>query len=370
MADTSAGDSVVNDYQKLRPKYEAFVEVLLVLLDRLLGSHNIDVVALEGRTKTIESFQDKATREDKAYDDPLKEITDLAAVRIVTYQLADIDAVSEIIVDNFRVDVKNSVDKRQLIEADRFGYASVHYVVALVDERANLPEYAQYKSLQAEIQIRTVLQHAWAAIDHKLRYKKKEEAPLHLRRQLFRISALLETADSEFEALRKEMASIRKVYAEDVAKKHLNIPVDVESLKAYADASAVISDLELAAKAAGYLITAHSSPPASPRPEFATLLETLNSFGFAEILDLDFALRNANSQSPGLLRSVIESWNTMISKSDNPSLKLVVNRETILRLVFPLIVPPQQRKDAVLQTKFGKRLDRAFRRAYSIAKQL
>lgn len=363
--DSSADDSVVQAYSQLYSLYDAFVGALLALLQNLLRSREIDVVTLEGRAKDVDSFRGKITREDKSYNDPLNEITDLAGVRVVTYQLADIDAVSKIITENFLVDHENSVDKRRIIEADRFGYLSVHYVVSLNEDRAKLPEYAPYMGLRAELQVRTVLQHAWAAIDHKLRYKKKEEAPLSLRRRLFRISALLETADSEFDTLRSEMANVRQAYAENVAQENLDIPLDLESLQAYANVSAVVSEIAKTAEQIGYVLMPHKHPSPSSPPEFASLLEILNAFQLGGLFEFDASLRNAMPKVEPLLRGVLESWKKIVAKTVNPKVKLVVNRETLLRLIVPLTLSQGDMQAAIAKMRFGKRLDKAFKEGYA-----
>jgi hypothetical protein len=54
------------------------------------------------------------------------------------------------------------------------------------------------------VQVRTVLQHAWASISHALQYKQEDDIPRALRRRLARISALLEVADEEFAELNRE----------------------------------------------------------------------------------------------------------------------------------------------------------------------
>jgi ppGpp synthetase/RelA/SpoT-type nucleotidyltranferase len=93
--------------------------------------------------------------------------------------------------EEFTIDKDNSLDKRKELRSNEFGYLSVHYVVSLSPARAALGEYKNYASLRAEIQVRTVLQHAWAAVDHRLRYKSETDAPEHLRRRLFLLSGLL-----------------------------------------------------------------------------------------------------------------------------------------------------------------------------------
>jgi putative GTP pyrophosphokinase len=358
----STTDNQVENYAAKPSLYDAFVQSLLALTERLFRANSIEVVSLEGRAKDIDSFRGKITREDKNYSDPLNEITDLAGVRVVTYQLADIDKVSDLIVDNFDVDKENSVDKRQIVEADRFGYLSVHYIVSLNGDRDSLPEYAPYSGLKAEFQIRTVLQHAWAAIDHKFRYKTKDEAPLNLRRRLFRISALLETADSEFETLRTEMDAVRKQYKEGVAGEQFDIPLDLESVAAYAEVASAMSQIKQAAIDAEIVVSPYH--PGATRPEFATLLGLMNHFGMKSLSGLEEALQRILAGVPSLLDSIKRNWRE-IKTGDDPNLKLVVNRESLLRLVFPLTLNGAERESAVADSSFGKSLKLAFEKTYA-----
>jgi hypothetical protein len=87
--------------------------------------------------------------------------------------------------------------------------------------------------LRAEIQVRTALQHAWSAVNHKLDYKSPTEVPRELRRRLFRLSALFELADEQFSELRDARARIASEYAEDVREGQLDLPLDQSSLIAY-----------------------------------------------------------------------------------------------------------------------------------------
>jgi putative GTP pyrophosphokinase len=67
-----------------------------------------------------------------------------------------------------------------------------------------LPGWAKYKGLKAEFQVRTILQHAWDAISHKLDYKPESPMPRQNRRRLARLAGLLELADDEFSNLKKQ----------------------------------------------------------------------------------------------------------------------------------------------------------------------
>jgi hypothetical protein len=94
-------------------------------------------------------------------------------------------------------------------------------------------EWGRYKGMRAEIQVRTALQHAWAAVSHKLDYKSADEVPPTLRRKLFRLSAMFELADEQLSGLREQRHATEVEYATKVGRGSLDIPLDGSSLSAY-----------------------------------------------------------------------------------------------------------------------------------------
>ncbi|CAH7268888.1 putative Region found in RelA / SpoT s family protein [Vibrio chagasii] len=227
----------VEKYKKVQPVYDSFTKKLHMLLEELFDSKGIDLVIMESRAKTVESFKGKIEREDKDYTDPLNEITDLSGIRIIAYYNSDVDEISNLIRKEFEIDEENSVDKRKIDEEDRFGYQSSHLVVSLSDSRKNLFEWSAFKGLRAEIQVRTVLQHSWAAIDHKLRYKTEELIPTYLKRKLYRLSALLELADEEFESIKEISYEKSEVTKNEVISSNLDIAIDRDSFQSYLENS-------------------------------------------------------------------------------------------------------------------------------------
>jgi putative GTP pyrophosphokinase len=222
-----------NRYRARRATYESMTSRLRALISDLAHDAGIDVIQVAGRTKTVDSFVEKIGRKGKKYEDPFADMTDLVGLRIITYYREDVARVGEILKGEFTVDEKNSVDKIAGLAADRFGYLSMHYIVRLTPARGQLAEWRQYAGIPAEIQVRTALQHAWAAVQHKLDYKSSIEAPAELRRRLFRLSALFELADEQFSQLRDERARIEREYAADLRQGHLDLPLDEASLSAY-----------------------------------------------------------------------------------------------------------------------------------------
>ena len=187
----------------LREPTRRFVEMVTVLLDEA----GINYLTVDGRTKSVASFAAKAARQVDGrplYADPLREITDQIGVRVITYVHSDVAAVAEVFDDQLHL-----VDDRDMGEETasegRFGYASRHLLVEVTD-----PAPATYDDLvghRASIQVRTVLQHAWAEFEHDIRYKgtvPEEHAP-DLDRRFTLAAGLLELADQEFSAIRARL---------------------------------------------------------------------------------------------------------------------------------------------------------------------
>jgi putative GTP pyrophosphokinase len=78
-------------YQKVRPLYAAFAETIHSIVKESLTSAGLKFASIEWRAKDLESFGDKASQpspddpEKPKYSDPVREITDLAGVRIITF---------------------------------------------------------------------------------------------------------------------------------------------------------------------------------------------------------------------------------------------------------------------------------------------
>ena len=217
--------------ERWRPDYETLASRTVGLLHDLVNAVDIPVAQIEHRAKTVESFTEKMAR--KRYTDPFAQIKDLAGVRIVTYYSDDAQRVADIIRDEFTVSADDSIDKFEDLDVNAFGYRSLHVVCRVSRARAALPEWERFADLFVEIQVRSVLQHAWAAISHKLDYKSPSQAPISLRRQLFRLSALLELADEEFTTVRDTSNELVAEYSEALPAGNLAYDINVQSLNAF-----------------------------------------------------------------------------------------------------------------------------------------
>ncbi len=221
-----SSDNILSEYDTNVSLYEILSRKISALLEGLIRDEGLYVHSIHHRVKQRESLSRKLNKPDASYK-KLGDLTDIAGVRVITYFSSDVDRVADIIRREFTVDTEHSIDKGALLDPDRFGYLSLHYVVSLSKSSGKLPEDKRLVRLKAEIQIRSILQHAWAEIEHDLGYKSKHAIPIHMRRRFSRLSGLLEIADYEFDGLRKNLRD----YSEEVAAAQgIDIPLDKISL--------------------------------------------------------------------------------------------------------------------------------------------
>ncbi len=206
-----------------------------------LTDRKIKVANVESRGKSLESFGRKASLADEddpgrpKYRHPLKDIKDMAGVRVITFFPKTVDAVDAAI--NAELDVTERSDKGDVLrQQEKFGYQSIHYLVKLRANRTALPEYTRFKDLVAEIQVRTVLQHAWAEIEHDIQYHSAEAIPGAIRRRFMSLAGMLEIADREFQAIQDEDERLRAAARKSVELGRLaEVEVTPDALKAYLD---------------------------------------------------------------------------------------------------------------------------------------
>ncbi|WP_066759365.1 GTP pyrophosphokinase [Crocinitomix algicola] len=218
-------EELFQEYKDKRPFYERFTNKLSELIEELIRANKIDYHLIDSRTKEIKNFQEKIIRKQDKYNS-LEEITDLSGIRVIVYYPDDIDAIIRIIQDEFLLDEENSVIKGAEFNPNEFGYRSSHIVIKLSDNRISLPEWTSYQEFNCEIQIRTVLQHAWASISHALQYKTTRDIPINLQRKLFQLAGLFEIADDQFIEIRNIHQELKRQINQDdieTSKRELNL---------------------------------------------------------------------------------------------------------------------------------------------------
>jgi hypothetical protein len=161
--------------------------------------------------------------------------------------------------------------------------------------------------LKAEIQIRTVLQHAWAAISHKLQYKREDDVPAPLRRKLFRLSALFELADDEFISLREASSSVQRDISSRIDAGNLEIPLDGQSLRLYLDTSPIVKKICRSAKKVGFDLADPTHTEDQDRDNPSDLIQLATIAGLPTLAAFDAELRQAQIWVPQYFKTQYEA---------------------------------------------------------------
>lgn len=238
--------TLVDEFLRKKPLYDRCAAKVNSLLGELLVGAGIKVHHSGFRVKSVESLQGKINRKLNKYS-ALGDITDLVGLRVITYYDDEVDAVASLIEKEFLVDGLNSIDKRKAHEPDRFGYMSLHYIASLGVGRCAFPEYRDFAGLKFEIQVRTLLQHAWAEIEHDLGYKSDKEIPFEFRRKFSRVASFLEEADEAFVRIRDGMEiysldSERKINVEDLLIDKITLGIFCKNSKILRMADEIVAE--------------------------------------------------------------------------------------------------------------------------------
>lgn len=215
---------LVAHYRARRHHYEQLVEVVTHVLSRSLSG-----VAITGRTKEPDSLAEKIVR--KGYR-KLEQATDLAGARVVHSYESEFAAIDAAISANFILQEK--VNKSNLLGVDKMGYRGVNYIVTLGGHNSDARSDG-IRDLHCEIQVRTILEDAWARIEHGLVYKSEKAVPARLQRDIRNVASLLEIAQRVFDTVREG----RDAYRQEVQGKSaqpsdfLAQSVDLETIQAY-----------------------------------------------------------------------------------------------------------------------------------------
>lgn len=221
--------------------YEEYANSIVTLLNNLMSLNGITVHGIYSRVKDKNSLSNKINEKNK-YNSIL-EITDIVGIRIITHFEGEVDIVAEVLNSEFYLDKEHSADKRNKDNPDVFGYASLHYILKLKEPRYSLAEYSNCKDVKFEVQIRSVLQHAWAEINHDLGYKNKKDVPVDIQRDFSRISGLLELADKEFIRIRKYMNDYNMDVDYKLGIKDYNMPIDQTTYFKYLKQSSINEEI-------------------------------------------------------------------------------------------------------------------------------
>jgi putative GTP pyrophosphokinase len=192
-------------FRQEMPQYEAwgkYIESFLIgKIKHLLK------VPVKSRVKDESSLITKAFyKPEKGYTDPYTQITDKVGLRVVVLLNSDVSTICNLIENNteWRFSKDRDYARERFVRTEFFGYESVHYI--LYNELARDLDGLQVRAgICAELQIRTLLQHAHSELTHDRIYKPKVEASQEVIRTAARSAALVEVAGELFSYVDRAM---------------------------------------------------------------------------------------------------------------------------------------------------------------------
>jgi putative GTP pyrophosphokinase len=209
------------EYHDLRPVAERFTDMMVREMHESVRRNGLRLaVPIESRVKSWTSIEDKLGRGRGFQGASLSELHDFVGIRLILLFQRDVAPTCDLIERLFRAQGRR--DRGSDLSVDRFGYQSIHLLARPPDNWLSIPSFAAFRHLEAEVQIRTLAQHMWAAASHQLQYKQEEAVPSEIRRTVHRVSALLETVDLEFERVLAEREAYRATASEGAEDRALN----------------------------------------------------------------------------------------------------------------------------------------------------
>lgn len=198
---------ILSSYQALKPHLNIWGSKVDAILKEeveiFFNNYSSIKIPPKFRLKDDTSFIKKALYIPKSskYKNPLLDIEDKVATRIVLLTSDDVQLVSKhlLSLNNNRWHAKLTKDAISLTtpkEALSFGYQSIHIVVTPITFDG--VEINELEKLSCEIQVRTLLQHAFAEVSHDSTYKGAYENDIQMIRNLSKAMALMEATDDYF----------------------------------------------------------------------------------------------------------------------------------------------------------------------------
>jgi len=190
----AAYDTQLSLFEELRVEAEFAIRAAF-------RDHSVKLHSIRSRVKSRESFLGKVTR--KGYTSPFEQMPDLVGARIVCLFLDDLPTIENVLKSIF--DVFDEDDKTASSPPELFRYQSIHYQARIRSDHIG-PHYDSIKQFDFEIQTRTILQDAWASVEHTLAYKGAQSIPNELKRDINALVGLFHVADKSFQHLRDDIA--------------------------------------------------------------------------------------------------------------------------------------------------------------------
>lgn len=198
-------------WREILDPYQLAVDELLVKFNHIINAYRnagdySPIELVSGRVKKISSILEKAQKKNINLDEIEEKMDDIAGIRIICQFVEDIDKVVEII--RKRQDMQIKFEKDYIANRKESGYRSYHLIIYYQVETLH-----GAKTIQAEIQIRTLAMNFWATIEHSLQYKYKKNMPEHIRARLSKAAEAVLSLDEEMSTIRGEIMDAQNFFS-------------------------------------------------------------------------------------------------------------------------------------------------------------
>lgn len=192
----------LEEYEKSHIQlYSDFAETIARILAAAIDNEKtLMEPIITHRAKSVDSLRKKLALRGIPENVDIRDfIKDISGCRAVFYTATDANSqtVSRLIYSNFGVEESKQHYPSRYENAVADLYVGHHFCVKLTDDRVTLPEYRKFDGLKCEIQVQSILNHAWSTIEHDIIYKAPE---------------LDKFGESELKSIGVDLARIHKKY--------------------------------------------------------------------------------------------------------------------------------------------------------------
>lgn len=192
------------DFIIMRNTYQCAIREVSTKLDNLDNEFKVrydynPIHHMESRLKTVKGTLEKMERKGINFSlENVKEITDIAGVRVICNYIDDVYAVAELLL---RQDDIRLIRRSDYIKAPKpSGYRSLHLVVEVPVFLSDRTEY-----VPVEIQLRTIAMDTWASLEHELKYKRNGGLTEEISQELISCADAMADIDRTMERIHKNL---------------------------------------------------------------------------------------------------------------------------------------------------------------------
>jgi putative GTP pyrophosphokinase len=297
-------DQVMAEYDRQKDHLIDLKNATEHLIKTILTEEKIPYQSVQARVKGRGKLKTKYCKSDKDYKS-LGDITDVVGLRVITYYSDKIDQIAELLSREFE-QCGPREDKR-LGKLDSFGYSAIHLDCAHLPIRLDSREYRRFTNARFEIQITTILGHAWAEMHHP--WYDELNSPTEELRRFHRLAAVLELAEQEFLEIRLKKEKRELIASVRVEAKAPEIPITQESLKAFVEQGS-ISEFD---REAGVILIGDLATPTPPN--LSLLLSVTQGVGISTIQQLEDKLHVYHDAIMKFMTLTAPIWKAVRSSS-------------------------------------------------------